>query len=466
VRPLELGDPSTVGRYRLLGRVGTGGMGVVYLGLAADVGLVAIKTLHPSYADLDDQRRRFTAEARYAERVPAYTARLIEDATSEIRPYIVIEYIEGPPLSHVVEEDGPLPAARLHEVASGVAAALTAVHEAGLVHRDLKPANVLLAEGGPRIIDFGIAHEVDAISGNTQVGVIMGSPGWIAPERLLGGPAVAASDVFSWGCLVAFAATGRHPYGGSDGEELAHRILNGVPDLRGLTTRLHALVAAALARDPAMRPAAGEILRELVAGAAADAGEGSGDGAALDRDPRHDGPAGEGSGAAVHALPGGHGGDGESMREPAANRPEDTAGRAGGRRHVHAGTAAVWAAAAAAAAAAIAFTIAGGDGGARVPAEGGALPPTPGGGPPPTSVGGRPSVPGSSPPAPVGRVASPPGIPATTTPAPALRSPGDRTETAPDPGRSSRPSAVPSVPAVRSWPSQLTTPPVQELRTK
>ncbi|GAA2075193.1 serine/threonine-protein kinase [Actinomadura alba] len=266
VRPLTLEDPAMVGRYRLLGRIGIGGMGVVYLGRSSDSDPVAIKTLHPLYTDVADQRRRFVEEARLARRVTAGTAQVIEDASGGPRPYIVTEFIQGPPLSRVVERDGPLPEARLREVAAGIATALVAIHGAGLVHRDLKPENVLLGPGGPRVIDFGIAHEVDAARAHTQAGIVMGSPGWIAPERLLGHAAVAASDVFSWGCLVAFAASGRHPYGGGSGAEVGDRIVNGTPDLGALTGPLRELVAAALARDPAGRPAAIEIVGALRAG--------------------------------------------------------------------------------------------------------------------------------------------------------------------------------------------------------
>lgn len=303
VRPLIPGDPPAVGDYPLLGRLGAGGMGIVYLGHHPDHGLVAVKILRTAYqvpaaveagaearpegrdggavkdgrparpgrGDLpdlpgeDDLRRRFRAEVDFARRVASCaTARVIEDGTGATRPYIVTEYIQGPPLHKVVGRTGPLPAGRLESVALGVTAALVAIHRAGLVHRDVKPANLLLAPTGPRVIDFGLATDQNVSGGPTQVGVVMGSPGWIAPERLAGLPATAASDVFGWGCLVAYAGTGRHPFGAGGADEITERIMHAEPDLAGLAAGLRGPVAAALAKDPRLRPTAGELLRMLL----------------------------------------------------------------------------------------------------------------------------------------------------------------------------------------------------------
>jgi hypothetical protein len=201
------------------------------------------------------------AEAACVRRVPdAFTARLLADGTARTPPYIITSYVEGRSLADVVRKDGPLPPEQLHALAVGVGRALAAIHEAGVVHRDLKPPNVLLTPTGPRLIDFGIAHEVSAVGGPTSPGMVVGSPGWIPPERLDRQPATPASDVFGWGCLVAYAATGRNPFGEGDHDLLARRVMLEPPDLEGLDGSLRALVGEALAKHPADRPSAAELL--------------------------------------------------------------------------------------------------------------------------------------------------------------------------------------------------------------
>ncbi|MBW8481520.1 serine/threonine-protein kinase [Actinomadura parmotrematis] len=269
IPPLAPGDPPEAGGCVLLGRLGAGGMGVVYLGRAPSGALVAVKTLPPARAADPEARLRFRAEAAYAQRVASFcTARVLDDGSGREHPYIVTEFIEGPPLSRTVERHGPLPADAVAAVAIGAAAALVAIHGAGLVHRDLKPGNVLLAPAGPRVIDFGIAYAPELAEALTETGVVMGSPGWIAPERLTGGPATAASDVFGWGCLVAYAATGRHPFGAGPPDRLAERVVHLPPDLEGLGDDLRPAVVAALAKDPADRPTAAGLLRALPQSAA------------------------------------------------------------------------------------------------------------------------------------------------------------------------------------------------------
>lgn len=264
VLPLEPDDPVAIGGHRLVGRLGSGGMGIVYLGRTGDGGLAAVKTALPEDADDPHVRRRYQSEVVCARKAPPdRTARVLVDGTAETPPFIVTEYVDGPPLSQVVQTGGPLRADRLHALALGVAQALAAIHDAGLVHRDLKPANVLMTAAGPRVIDFGIAQQVAAAGGLTRAGVVMGSPGWIPPERLSGGPATAASDVFGWGCLMCYAATGRNPFGRGDADELARRVLHDQPDLRGLPDRLRSLVAVALAKDPAARPTAATLAARL-----------------------------------------------------------------------------------------------------------------------------------------------------------------------------------------------------------
>ncbi|WP_165977666.1 serine/threonine-protein kinase [Nonomuraea diastatica] len=269
MRPLTVGDPVIIGRYLLLGRLGAGGMGVVYLAEHPRGGLVALKTPHAVHLNDATLRTRFAEEVAFSRRlVPFCTAAVVEDGTDQGRPYLVTEYIPGPALSRVVLAEGPLTPDRAYGVALGVAAALVAVHEAGLVHRDLKPGNVLLSAKGPRVIDFGIARDVDTLSAHTQAGQVMGSPGWVAPERLTDQStdrALPASDVFAWGCLVAFAATGHHPFGSGEADVLTRRILFEPPRIEGVPALLRPAVEAALAKEPADRPRAAELLRVLLA---------------------------------------------------------------------------------------------------------------------------------------------------------------------------------------------------------
>ncbi|GAA3804164.1 hypothetical protein GCM10022226_24970 [Sphaerisporangium flaviroseum] len=265
VRPLTVGDPVIIGRYLLLGRLGAGGMGVVYLAERPEGGLVALKTPHAVHLSDPTLRARFTEEVDFSRRVvPFCTAAVLEDGTDRDRPYLVTEYIPGPSLSQVVAARGPLTPDLAYGVALGAAAALVAIHEAGFVHRDLKPGNVLLSPKGPRIIDFGIARDLDAAVAHTQAGQIMGSPGWVAPERLTGGPAIPASDIFAWGCLVAYAATGHHPFGTGEADVLTRRILVEQPRLSSVPKLLWDPVSAALAKEPGERPDAAVLLGWLL----------------------------------------------------------------------------------------------------------------------------------------------------------------------------------------------------------
>ncbi|MEU6414091.1 protein kinase [Microbispora sp. NPDC046933] len=266
VRPLTVGDPVVIGRYLLLGRLGSGGMGVVYLAEHPAGGYVALKTPHPVHLGDPTLRARFAEEVAFSRRVvPFCTAAVLEDGLDGDRPYLVTEYVPGPALSQVVAARGPLTPDLAYGVALGTAAALMATHQAGLVHRDLKPGNVLLSPRGPFVIDFGIARDLDVAMAHTQAGQIMGSPGWVAPERLRGHHAIPASDVFSWGCLVAFAATGLHPFGAGDLDVLTRRILVEEPRIDTVPKPLRDGVAAALRREPADRPDAARLLAALLA---------------------------------------------------------------------------------------------------------------------------------------------------------------------------------------------------------
>ncbi|MBB5629822.1 serine/threonine protein kinase [Sphaerisporangium krabiense] len=265
VRPLTVGDPVIIGRCLLLGRLGAGGMGVVYLAEHPEGGLVALKTPHAVHLADPTLRARFTEEVEFSRRVvPFCTAAVLEHGVDRDRPYLVTEYIPGPSLSQVVAARGPLTPDLAYGVALGAAAALSAIHEAGFVHRDLKPGNVLLSPRGPRVIDFGIARDLDAAVAHTQAGQVMGSPGWVAPERLTGGPAIPASDIFAWGCLVAYAATGHHPFGTGEADVVTRRILVEHPRLSAVPKLLADPVSAALAKEPGQRPGAAALLEWLL----------------------------------------------------------------------------------------------------------------------------------------------------------------------------------------------------------
>jgi hypothetical protein len=267
VRPLEAGDPQTVGGYPLLGRIGSGGMGTVYLGRTPGPGdgRVAVKTIHPHLAVDTSFRERFRDEAVLAGRVASFcTARVLAHGEEDGRPYIVSEYVGGVSLQHRIGTGGPLPGAEAYGVAVSVVSALAAIHSSGLIHRDLKPANVMLTLSGCRVIDFGIARSQDAAGPLTSTGTVLGTPGWMAPEVLSGQSASPASDIFSWGCLVAYAGTGRMPFGEGEPTAVAMRVMQDAPDLDGLPEALLPAVGSALAKRPQDRPPASDLLLALV----------------------------------------------------------------------------------------------------------------------------------------------------------------------------------------------------------
>jgi serine/threonine protein kinase len=272
--PLGPGDPPRIGSYELVGKLGEGGMGAVYLGWDRQRRLVAIKVIRPELAANPSFRARFRDEVRNAERVASFcTAQVLEHGEEDDRPFMVTEYVDGRPLDEYIGTEGALPPGTLHGVAVGVAAALTAIHAAGLVHRDLKPANVLLSVSGPRVIDFGIARAADATAQHTNAGFVVGSPGWMAPEQVLRGEISTAVDIFAWGTLVAFAGTGRRPFGTGPVVALAARAEHGKPDLDGLPDSLRAIVLRALAAAPGRRPSAQQLLLSLVGGTEGVGGE-------------------------------------------------------------------------------------------------------------------------------------------------------------------------------------------------
>jgi hypothetical protein len=273
--PARPGDLTEVGPYRMLGRLGSGGMGTVYLARSPAGARVAVKVIRPELAGDAAFLDRFRREVRAARRVAGFcTARVLDADLNGPVPYLVTEYVDGVRLDQVVAAGGPLAASNLEGFAVGVAAALASIHADGLVHRDLKPGNVLLSYFGPRVIDFGIAHALDdASAAITRAGMVVGTPAWMAPEQFTGAPVTPAADIFAWGGLVAYAGTGRPPFGTGPAGVLAYRIVQQAPDLDGLDLTARRLVERAMAKDPARRPSARGLLMELLGdGAPADLG--------------------------------------------------------------------------------------------------------------------------------------------------------------------------------------------------
>ncbi|MFB7651962.1 MULTISPECIES: protein kinase [unclassified Streptomyces] len=264
MRPLEVDEPTVVGPYRLLGRLGSGGMGRVYLGRSAGGRTVAVKIVHPHFALDEEFRARFRREVDAARRVGgAWTAPVL-DADPEARvPWVATAYAAGPSLTAAVADGGPLPVHSVRALGAGLGEALAAVHELGLVHRDVKPSNVLLTLDGPLLIDFGIARATDGTASLTSTGVSVGSPGYMSPEQILGKGVTGAADVFSLGAVLAFAATGTPPFPGDSSAALLYKVVHEEPRLDALDGDLRDLVAACLAKDPAARPAPGEVARRL-----------------------------------------------------------------------------------------------------------------------------------------------------------------------------------------------------------
>ncbi len=285
-----------MGPYRLIGRIGSGGMGTVYAGVADGIdGYLAVKVIHGEHAANPEFRRKFAREARLMVRVDSLCVpRFIHADVEAERPWLVTEFVAGPTLRHHVERFAPLRGGMLLGLAAGTVEALRAIHFAGIVHRDLKPSNVILSTTGPKVLDFGIAqaeedptlylrlrrmHQQARARGVTPPPRPMrpgrspaaalrrslaGTPGWISPEQYRGQPVTERSDVFLWGALVAFAAARHDPFGHGSPQELAHRVVHEEPDLDGLPPGLERLVLAAMAKNPADRPTPGELLREVL----------------------------------------------------------------------------------------------------------------------------------------------------------------------------------------------------------
>jgi serine/threonine protein kinase len=259
---LQADDPVEIGGHRLAGRLLSSGAGVVYLARDRAGGLVTVKTTHSGTADPGPVRARLCTEAACAGRLPAAsTARLLHDGTDRTPPYLVSEYVEGPSLERVIDVKGPLPSAMVGALAAALAETLAAVHDAGVVHGNLTPANVLLTKDGLRVIDFGVAQEISTSGEPAEIGAVADNPGWLAPELLTGGPPAPACDIFGWGCLVTYAATGHSPHGATP------------LDTEALEEPVRGLVDAAVAEDHAARPTAAELTARLTDAARAPAAE-------------------------------------------------------------------------------------------------------------------------------------------------------------------------------------------------
>ncbi|MGW7572307.1 serine/threonine-protein kinase, partial [Streptomyces tendae] len=283
MRPLAPDDPRTVGPYRTLVRLGAGGMGVVYLARSAGGTLAAVKVIRAEHADDPGFRARFRREAETAVRVTGpWVVPVLGADTEALEPWLATAFVPGPSLAEVVETHGALPTTTVRGLGSRLAAALVAVHDAGLIHRDVKPGNVLLALDGPRLIDFGIARHEGATA-LTATGAVVGTPGYLAPEQASAGPLGPPCDVFSLACVLVYAVTGRAPFGEGGGVGALFRTIHEEADLTGVPSGLASLLSDCLAKDPAARPTASRVRDALAATGGDENGPGSPD---PRRDPR------------------------------------------------------------------------------------------------------------------------------------------------------------------------------------
>lgn len=263
VEDLRPADPASVGKYRLLGRLGSGGMGDVFLGQSPGGRLVAVKLIRADLAENPDFRVRFAHEVAAARRVSGiFTTPVVDADPDGPQPWLVTAYVDGPSLADYVEEHGPLAPDSIRRLAAGLAEGIAAIHAAGVMHRDLKPSNVLLAADGPRIIDFGISRALDG-TGLTHTGSIVGSPGFMSPEQAEGQPVGPACDIFSFGSVLTFATTGEGPFGEGLPSVLIYRIVHRAPNTAAVPAWIRPLIERCLTKNPAGRPSADDVLAEV-----------------------------------------------------------------------------------------------------------------------------------------------------------------------------------------------------------
>ncbi|MDJ0345660.1 serine/threonine-protein kinase [Streptomyces sp. H10-C2] len=266
IKPLAVSDPARIGPYLLLGRLGAGGMGRVFLARSDSGRTVAVKVVHEEHVSDEQFRARFRREIDAARRVgEQYTAPVLDAGPGDDPPWVATGYVPGLSLEQVVRRHGPLPTASLHALVFGLLKALKDIHDAGIVHRDLKPSNVMLTVDGTKVIDFGIARalETSVDSLLTSTGMIVGSPGFMSPEQVRGQRAGVKSDVFTLGCVLVYAATGKLPFGqgASNQHAVMFQIVEGEPDLMSVEdASLRALIARCLIKDPGQRPSVDELL--------------------------------------------------------------------------------------------------------------------------------------------------------------------------------------------------------------
>ncbi|MCP9971943.1 serine/threonine-protein kinase [Actinomadura madurae] len=263
VAPVRAGDPGRLGRYRIVGRLGGGGMGTVFLALSPGGRAVAVKAVRAELVEDPGFRRRFVREVEAARQVSGFFTAAVVDADPEGRPpWLATEYVPGVSLEAAAAAHGAWPEGTVLALGAALAEALESVHAAGVVHRDLKPSNVLLAADGPRVIDFGIARAAEATE-LTETGMVIGTPGFIAPEQLVADEVTAAGDVFALGAVLVFAVTGTGPFGAGHADALNYRVVHEEPELTGVPTALADVAARCLARDPARRPTVPDLVGEL-----------------------------------------------------------------------------------------------------------------------------------------------------------------------------------------------------------